>query len=169
MNLPDVLFLTALSVLVVALIAFSTLVVVAGARRGGRALRIRGVSETLAALELRPSDPAYVTRWAFYLHRLTGVGVLGFLALHIVDVSLLAFSARLYDKVHSVYGTPALRVLECGLVFAVLFHALNGLRILAVDGLGLSTRASRRALVPVTLVSVLAGLVASGFILAPVL
>ena len=187
MSLPDTLFLSALSLLVVALGAFCVLVVMSGLRRSegsdrsarpgisarpgsaGRPVRLWGVANTLRALELRPGDPAYATRWAFYLHRITGVGVLGFLTLHIVDVSLFAFSTRLYDRVHSLYATPELRVLECGLVFAVLFHALNGLRILAVDGWNLSARASRIALVPVTVLSVVAGIISSVLILAPVL
>lgn len=169
MNVPDAVFLSALSVLVLALGAFSIAVVVSAQRRSGGASRIWGVSSTLRALELGPGGAAASTRWSFYLHRLTGVGVLGFLALHIVDVSLFAVSHRLYDRVHSVYGTPVLRVLECGLVFAVLFHTLNGLRLLAVDGMALSARTARRSLVPVVAVTVAAGVIASGFILAPVL
>jgi succinate dehydrogenase / fumarate reductase cytochrome b subunit len=168
-NLPDALFLTALSVLVVALAGFSVVVAVSAARRSAATTRVFGVAGVVRALELRPGDPASTTRWSFYLHRLTGIGVLGFLALHIVDVSLFAISHRLYNHVHALYGTPALRVLECGLVFAVLFHTLNGLRIVAVDGWSLSTRTARRSLVPVVVVSLVAGAVASGFILAPVL
>jgi len=168
MSLPDVLFLTALSILVVALGGFSVAVALSASRRSAAAERIWGVRGVLRALELRPGDPAAATRWSFYLHRLTGIGVLGFLALHIVDVSLFAVSHRLYDRVHAVYGTPVLRVLECGLVFAVLFHTLNGLRIIAVDGWSLSARTARRSLVPVLVLSVAAGIAASVFILAPV-
>jgi succinate dehydrogenase / fumarate reductase cytochrome b subunit len=169
MSLPDAIFLIALSVLVIGLAAFSVAVAVSAVRRTAPTHRVWGVSGTLRALELRPGDPAAATRWAFYLHRLTGVGVLAFLALHIVDVSLFAVSHRLYDRVHAVYGTPVLRVLECGLIFAVLFHTLNGLRILAVDGLALSARAARRSLLPVVGLTVIAGLVATVFILRPVL
>lgn len=168
MSLPDAVFLAALSVLVVALGAFTVAVAVSARRRSGAASRIWGVAGTLRALELGPGGSAASTRWSFYLHRLTGVGVLGFLALHIVDVSLFAISHRLYDRVHAVYGTPGLRVLECGLVFAVLFHALNGLRLLAVDGMALSERAARRSLVPVVAMTLVVGAIASGFILAPV-
>lgn len=169
MTLPDAVFLSALSVLVLALGVFSIAVVVSAQRRSGGSSRIWGVNNTLRALELGPGGAAASTRWSFYLHRLTGVGVLAFLGLHIVDVSLFAISHRLYDRVHAVYGTPVLRVLECGLVIAVLFHTLNGLRLLAVDALALSSRTARRSLVPVVAVTVLAGAIASGFILAPVL
>lgn len=168
MSVPDTVFLSALSVLVVALGVFTGAVVVSARRRSSAPIHVWGVGSTLRALELGPGGSAASTRWSFYLHRLTGVGVLGFLALHIVDVSLFSISHRLYDRVHAVYGTPVLRILECGLVFAVVFHTLNGLRLLAVDGMGLSARAARRSLVPVVAVTLLASALASGFILAPV-
>jgi succinate dehydrogenase / fumarate reductase cytochrome b subunit len=168
-SIPDLLFLSALSVLVVALGAFSFLVVLSGLRRAGGPVGGFGVRNTLQALELRPSAGASGARWAFYLHRVSGVGVLGFLLLHIVDVSLFAFSTRLYDRVHRLYSTPELRVLECGLIFAVLFHTLNGLRILAIDGWSLSARIARLSLVPVVVITLVAGIVASAVILAPVL
>lgn len=38
-----------------------------------------------------------------------------------------------YDKVVATYKTPVVSLLEYGLVAAILFHALNGLRIIAVD------------------------------------
>lgn len=169
MSLPDAIFLTALSILVVALAAFSVAVAVSAVRRTAPTHHVWGVAGTLRALELRPGDPAAATRWAFYLHRLTGIGVLAFLALHIVDVSLFAVSHPLYDRVHALYATPVLRLLECILIFAVLFHTLNGLRILAVDGLAMDARAARRSLVPVVALTGIAGLVAAVLILRPVL
>src|SRR5699024_10202163 len=56
-------------------------------------------------------------RWASYLHRLTGVGVLLFLGMHVLDVSLFAVSASLYDEVHELYSTTILRIFECALLF----------------------------------------------------
>lgn len=38
-----------------------------------------------------------------------------------------------YDKVVATYKTPIVALLEYGLVAAILFHALNGLRVIAVD------------------------------------
>ena len=71
-------------------------------------------------------------QWAFVGHRVSGFLVFLFLLLHIVDVSLVRWPA-LYDDVHAVYGNVVLRVFEVGLLFALLFHALNGLRIVVVD------------------------------------
>lgn len=168
MNLPDTLFLTALSLLVILIALFSVAVFTSGVRRMGGLAGQPGISHVLRALELERDSEVSGTRWAFYLHRLTGVGVLGFLLLHIVDVSLFAFSHRLYNHVHQIYSTPELRVLECGLIFAVLFHTLNGLRLIAVDGFALSARISRVSLWPVLGITVLAGVTASVVIMAPV-
>jgi succinate dehydrogenase / fumarate reductase cytochrome b subunit len=71
-------------------------------------------------------------QWAFVLHRITGFLVFFFLLLHIVDVSLIT-RPELYDEVHAVYGNVLLRLFEVGLLAALLFHSLNGLRIVIVD------------------------------------
>ncbi|MBV9410420.1 MAG: succinate dehydrogenase, cytochrome b556 subunit [Acidimicrobiia bacterium] len=69
---------------------------------------------------------------AFMLHRITGFLVFMFLMLHVVDVSLVQ-NKHLYNEVHAVYGNIVLRLFEVGLLFALVFHALNGLRIVALD------------------------------------
>lgn len=169
MNLAEVLFLSAMSLLLVSLAAFTVVVALSAMRATGQSIaQLPGVRATLRALELSPGSEAVGGRLSFYLHRLSGVGVLGFLALHVVDVSLFAFSANLYNHVHRLYGTSGLRILECGLVFAVLFHALNGLRLLAIDGLDLSMRAAQRLLILVAVLTVGAGLISSVIILAPI-
>ncbi|MBV9285861.1 MAG: succinate dehydrogenase, cytochrome b556 subunit [Acidimicrobiia bacterium] len=69
---------------------------------------------------------------AFLFHRFTGFGVFLFLMLHIVDVSLVQ-NKHLYNNVHALYGNVFFRVFEVGLLFALIFHALNGLRIVLID------------------------------------
>ena len=71
-------------------------------------------------------------QWAFISHRVTGFLVFMFLLLHVVDVSLVQ-DKHLYDEVHAVYGNVVLRVFEVTLLFALVFHALNGLRIILID------------------------------------
>jgi len=72
-------------------------------------------------------------QWAFVTHRVSGFLVFMFLLLHIVDVSLVNADVDLYDEVHALYGNILLRIFECGLLLALLFHSLNGLRIVIVD------------------------------------
>jgi succinate dehydrogenase / fumarate reductase, cytochrome b subunit len=72
-------------------------------------------------------------QWSFVAHRTTGFLVFFFLLMHIIDVSLINVDPELYEEVHSLYGNIFMRLFEVGLGFALLFHALNGLRIIAVD------------------------------------
>ena len=73
-------------------------------------------------------------QWAFVLHRITGFLVFMFLLLHVVDVSLINYrGGHLYNDVHALYGNILLRLFEVGLLFGLLYHALNGLRIVMVD------------------------------------
>jgi succinate dehydrogenase / fumarate reductase cytochrome b subunit len=71
-------------------------------------------------------------QWAFVLHRVTGFLVFLFLLLHIVDVSTLN-DPHVYNAIHQLYGNILLRLFEVGLLFALLFHALNGLRVIMID------------------------------------
>ncbi|MFI6344497.1 succinate dehydrogenase, cytochrome b556 subunit [Streptomyces sp. NPDC050560] len=71
--------------------------------------------------------------WSWVAHRVTGVLIFFFLFVHVLDTALVRVSPEDYDRVVSTYKTPVVAVLEYALVAAVLFHALNGLRVIAVD------------------------------------
>ena len=71
-------------------------------------------------------------QWAFVLHRITGFLVLMFILLHIVDVSMLNFP-RIYNEIHALYGNILMRLFEVGLLFGLVYHALNGLRVIMID------------------------------------
>jgi succinate dehydrogenase / fumarate reductase, cytochrome b subunit len=66
-------------------------------------------------------------------HRLSGVGTLIFLIIHVVDTSWAMFYPDLYAKAVAVYQSPLFTVGEFLLVAAVVYHALNGLRIILFD------------------------------------
>lgn len=72
-------------------------------------------------------------QWSWALHRITGVGVIFFLFVHIADTALVAVGPELYDRVIESYHNPIVKAFEIGLAAMVLFHALNGLRIIAID------------------------------------
>lgn len=72
-------------------------------------------------------------QWAWVLHRLSGLGVLLFLLIHILDTALVLFGPEVYDKVVKIYTNPVFRVGEVGLAAAVIYHALNGIRITVLD------------------------------------
>lgn len=72
-------------------------------------------------------------QWAWWLHRASGVGVLLFLLIHILDTGLVLFGPAVYDRVVKIYVHPLFRVGEVVLAGMVLYHALNGIRITLLD------------------------------------
>ena len=72
-------------------------------------------------------------QWTWILHRVTGVGVLLFPFAHIVDTALVAWGPDTYNTVIELYHNPIVQLMELGLVGAVIFHALNGIRIMIID------------------------------------
>jgi len=84
----------------------------------------------------RPAGTLYRGRegmWSWVLHRITGVSIYFFLLVHILDTALVRVSPEAYNIVIKSYQTPLMGVAEIGLVAAIGFHALNGLRIILVD------------------------------------
>ncbi|MEL6307825.1 MAG: succinate dehydrogenase, cytochrome b556 subunit [Chloroflexota bacterium] len=72
-------------------------------------------------------------QWSWVLHRLTGLGVVFFLILHVIDTAWAVTSPASYVKAIAAYQSPLFTIGEFGLVFAVVYHALNGLRISVMD------------------------------------
>ena len=74
-------------------------------------------------------------QWAFAFNRTAGAGILAFLLLHVLDVALFPFGPNLYDRTVAAYAMPYLIPMEAGLVAAVVYHALDGLRLTALETL----------------------------------
>src|SRR5262245_64853759 len=72
-------------------------------------------------------------QWTWIAHRVTGVAIILFLFAHVIDTALVGWGPEAYNRVVSVYHNPFIRLLELGLVAAVIYHALNGLRIMIID------------------------------------
>jgi succinate dehydrogenase cytochrome b subunit len=70
---------------------------------------------------------------AWALHRLAGVGVIAFLSLHIFDIFLVGLGPQLFNDLLFLYRHPLFRAMEILLLFGLLYHALNGLRIILLD------------------------------------
>lgn len=70
---------------------------------------------------------------AFLLHRLTGLGTLLFLIIHIVDTATVYFFPALYEEAIDIYRSTPFMIGEIGLVFSVIYHGVNGLRIAYID------------------------------------
>ena len=106
----------------------------------------------------RPAGTLYRGRegmWSWVAHRITGVLTFFFLFVHIVDTALVRVSPESYDVVIDTYKNPFINLMEIGLVGAVLFHGLNGLRIMAVDFWSKGARYQRQMLWTIVVVWVI--------------
>ena len=74
-----------------------------------------------------------VGQLSFLLHRLTGLGILLFLVIHVVDTSTVFFFPALYPDAIAIYRTVPFMIGEIFLVFSVIFHGVNGARIAVLD------------------------------------
>lgn len=72
-------------------------------------------------------------QWSWVLHRLTGLGVFLFLALHIFDIYLILLGPEPFNTLATVYHHPVARVGHIFLFFSLIWHAFNGIRITILD------------------------------------
>lgn len=71
--------------------------------------------------------------YAWLLHRVGGLGIMAFLLLHILDIFLVGFGPEIFSKFLILYTWPPFKIAELGLIFGVVYHAFNGVRIILVD------------------------------------
>jgi len=71
--------------------------------------------------------------WSWVVHRITGVLIFFFLFAHVIDTAMVRVSPEVYNAAVETYKNPIVGVMELGLVAAVLYHALNGIRIILID------------------------------------
>ncbi|WP_074466444.1 succinate dehydrogenase, cytochrome b556 subunit [Arthrobacter sp. SW1] len=84
----------------------------------------------------KPAGTLYRGRegmWSWVGHRITGVVIFFFLLVHVLDTSLVRVSPEAYTAVIGAYKNPLMALGETALVAAIIFHAFNGLRVIAVD------------------------------------
>jgi succinate dehydrogenase / fumarate reductase cytochrome b subunit len=83
-----------------------------------------------------------VGHWAFSLNRVTGLGLVFYLYLHLAVLSTLLRGESAWHGFLRVATTPAFLGLDVLLIFGLLFHGLNGLRV-ALVGTGLAANRQR--------------------------
>lgn len=84
--------------------------------------------------------------WSWVAHRITGVLTFFFLFAHVLDTALVRVSPDSYNKIIDTYKNPLVNLMEVGLVGAVLYHSLNGIRIMLVDFWSQGARHQRKML-----------------------
>ena len=70
---------------------------------------------------------------AWFGHRASGLGVLFYLFMHIVETSMVLFGPDVYNAAVGIFKNLPARIGEVILMAAIVYHALNGLRVIAMD------------------------------------
>ena len=82
-------------------------------------------------------QPGYA---AALLHRLSGIALAIFLPLHFFALATALDGAAVLDSFLAVTRTPLVRASECALIAALATHMTLGLRVLAIELLGIRER-----------------------------
>jgi succinate dehydrogenase / fumarate reductase, cytochrome b subunit len=93
-------------------------------------------TQATTAMKRRPPRTLYrgdPGMWSWVLHRISGATIFFFLFVHVLDAAMLRVSPQTYNAVVGDYKTPIVGLMEFGLVAAVLFHAMNGIRVILID------------------------------------
>lgn len=99
--------------------------------------------------DLRWGDPGWI---AFLLNRLTGVILVLYLLAHFVVLGQLVRGADGWDGLLDLFGSRPFLVGDVLLIAAVVFHGLNGLRVIALT-LGVGMRHSTALFIVVLVAS----------------
>jgi succinate dehydrogenase / fumarate reductase, cytochrome b subunit len=83
-----------------------------------------------------------VGMWAYALNRITGIGLVVYLYLHLGILSMLIQGQSAWDAFVALARSPFYLTLDVVLLAGILIHGLNGLR-LAFTGLGFSVGAQK--------------------------
>jgi succinate dehydrogenase / fumarate reductase cytochrome b subunit len=107
--------------------------------------------------------------WSWLFHRVTGLGLLLFLFIHIVDISLLSFGPTVYNGGIQLFDLVIVRLLSLALVGAAFYHAFNGVRIILIDFWSKGVRYQRSMFAIVVIITILVFIPIAFVILAPAL
>lgn len=102
---------------------------------------------------------------AWVLHRLTGLGLVLFLILHIWEMHELGKGPEAFNAVIQRFNSPLIKIGEVLLLGAILYHAFNGVRVVLVDFCG-GARYHRTAFTVVMLLTVALFVFGVGMILS---
>ena len=103
--------------------------------------------------------------WAFVANRLTGLGLVVYLYLHLVILSTLLRGPEAWDGLVELFRRPVFLAFDVLLVAGLAFHGFNGLRV-ALVGSGLLVDRHRALLVAAAILAGLVVVVAAVRILA---
>jgi len=71
--------------------------------------------------------------FSFIMHRISGLGTLAFLTMHILTTSTVSFAPQWYEVLVIIFRNPIVIFAEIIVSFFVVYHGVNGLRIAYID------------------------------------
>jgi len=98
--------------------------------------------------------------WAYALNRITGIGLVVYLYLHLGVLSLLSRGPASWDSFVSLARSPSFLTLDVILLAGFLLHGLNGLRV-ALTGFNIGVKQQKVLFSALILVTVVALTVAA--------
>lgn len=78
----------------------------------------------------------YIGSWAWLLHRLSGLGLLVYLLLHMWVLGSANSGPEAFNNRLGTVQTPLFHILEIGLIGIIFYHMFNGIAIGIVDLFG---------------------------------
>ena len=107
--------------------------------------------------------------WSWLFHRVSGLAILLFLLIHIVDISLLSFGPAVYNKSILLFDQWEVRLLSLSLIAAILYHAFNGIRIMLIDFWRKAVKYQKVLFAIVMVLTIALFIPAAYFVMGPVL
>ncbi len=72
-------------------------------------------------------------RYAYALHRLTGLGILAYFLMHIFVTGTRLGGQQQWDSTMSFFGRPTFKIGEFLVFLAFVYHAINGIRLVLIE------------------------------------
>jgi succinate dehydrogenase / fumarate reductase, cytochrome b subunit len=83
-------------------------------------------------------------QWAFILHRLSGIAIAVYLFIHVLNVGATMFGEEASRTLMSIFHIAPFRIGLVLVMAGVVYHALNGLRIIIMDFTGWGVKYQRQ-------------------------
>ena len=74
-----------------------------------------------------------IERLLYFLHRVTGIGILFYFLLHIFVTTSRAFGQARWESIMSGFESPIFKLGEFLVFAAFAFHAFNGIRLILIE------------------------------------
>jgi succinate dehydrogenase / fumarate reductase cytochrome b subunit len=94
--------------------------------------------------------------WAYVLNRLSGLGLVLYLYIHLMVLSTLARGPEAWDPFIAIVRAPAFLMLDVVVLAGLLIHGLNGLRV-TLTGFGVGVRVQKTMFLALMAIGALAG------------